>query len=91
VDHPLNYGPFEGVIPAGNYEAGPVMLWDSGEFVFLQEARSTKEKPPADAREAFRHGVLKFELKGKKCKGKWALSSTIHLSPLGLNSKFHRR
>src|SRR5919106_4740247 len=80
VDHPLNYGPFEGVIPAGNYEAGPVMLWDSGEFVFLQEARSTKEKPPADAREAFRQGVLKFELKGKKCKGKWGL---IHMKGRG--------
>src|SRR3954462_4201027 len=29
-DHPLDYGEFEGVIPAGEYGGGTVLLWDRG-------------------------------------------------------------
>ena len=73
ADHPIEYGPFEGVIPAGNYGAGPVMLWDYGTYDFVPEARTKKDKPPASMAEAFRSGALKFDLHGKKLNGRFGL------------------
>jgi len=61
-DHPLEYGDFEGVIPAGNYGAGGVIVWDRGEWVPLEDWREGLEK-----------GKLLFELKGYKLHGKWTL------------------
>ncbi len=60
-DHPLEYGSFEGVIPDG-YGAGTVMLWDQGEWI-----------PKTDAIEGLIGGSLKFELKGARLQGNWAL------------------
>jgi bifunctional non-homologous end joining protein LigD len=60
-DHPIDYGRFEGVIPDG-YGAGTVMLWDHGEWV-----------PREDPQEGLRKGSLKFDLKGERLKGGWAL------------------
>ena len=61
-DHPIEYGDFEGVIPAGNYGAGGVIVWDRGEWVPLEPWREGMEK-----------GKLLFELKGYKLHGKWTL------------------
>lgn len=31
-DHPLSYGGFEGIIPAGEYGGGSVTIWDAGHY-----------------------------------------------------------
>lgn len=63
-DHPLDYGDFEGNIPAGNYGAGSVMLWDRGTYELLGEGT---------AEEQLERGDLKFRLHGTKLKGAFAL------------------
>ena len=63
-DHPLEYGDFEGNIPAGNYGAGSVMLWDRGTWELLGDA-------PVE--EQLARGDLKFRLHGEKLKGEFAL------------------
>jgi bifunctional non-homologous end joining protein LigD len=61
-DHPLEYGGFEGIIPEGHYGAGPVLIWDSGEF-----------QPEGDPGIALNKGRLSFTLNGKKLKGSFSL------------------
>lgn len=61
-DHPLAYGSFEGVIPAGEYGGGTVMIWDRGVFA-----------PVGDAGAGVAGGHLKFVLAGSKLVGAWAL------------------
>ncbi|MBS0343654.1 MAG: DNA ligase D [Proteobacteria bacterium] len=61
-DHPLSYGGFEGTIPAGNYGAGRVILWDRGEW-----------EPVGDPHEGLAKGDLKFNLYGHKLQGRWVL------------------
>jgi bifunctional non-homologous end joining protein LigD len=62
-DHPLDYGSFEGTIPAGNYGAGTVQMWDRGTW--------EPQEPDLDA--AFGKGQIKMVLHGERLKGKWAL------------------
>jgi bifunctional non-homologous end joining protein LigD len=61
-DHPLEYIDFEGIIPQGHYGAGPVLIWDSGEF-----------QPEGDPEIALKKGRLSFFLDGKKLKGSFSL------------------
>ena len=63
-DHPVEYGGFEGNIPAGNYGAGSVMLWDRGTWELLGDVA-------ADAQLA--RGDLKFRLHGEKLNGDFAI------------------
>jgi DNA ligase D-like protein (predicted 3'-phosphoesterase) len=57
-DHPLDYIDFEGVIPAGNYGAGTVIVWDIGTYRNLTTDNSGAAVPVADAveRATLRYG-----------------------------------
>ena len=65
-DHPIEYGGFEGVIPAGEYGGGTVMVWDRG----------TWEPEVEDVDAALAQGDLKFTLHGAKLRGSWVLVRT---------------
>jgi bifunctional non-homologous end joining protein LigD len=60
-DHPLDYGDFEGTIPAAEYGGGTVQLWDRGYW--------ESDNPEA----GFKKGDLKFTLEGDKLHGSWVL------------------
>jgi bifunctional non-homologous end joining protein LigD len=59
-DHPIDYLQFEGVIPAGQYGGGTVMVWDIGTYEVIEGN--------------YWKGSLHVSLKGKKLKGEWSLS-----------------
>ena len=63
-DHALSWGDFEGVIPKGQYGAGPVIVWDRGTYENL------REEPMEDALAA---GHASFRLDGEKLHGGWSL------------------
>lgn len=65
-DHPIAYNKFEGSIPAGEYGAGEVIVWDRGTYT------------PGDGDvNAFRRGLAKgkisFTLHGERLGGVWHL------------------
>jgi bifunctional non-homologous end joining protein LigD len=62
-DHPIPYAEFEGVIPAGNYGAGNVMIWDEGVW-----------EPLGGGKRDYYQGKLRFILHGKRLRGAWSLT-----------------
>src|SRR5438067_1799245 len=75
-DHPFDYASFEGVIPAGQYGAGEMIVWDCGiyspdegnEYWFHD-----REEAERRVREGLDKGKLGFFLRGEKVKGSFAL------------------
>ena len=57
-DHPLEYATFEGTIPAGEYGAGTVEIWDTGTYELLEEKKD---------------GGLTVHLHGSRLDGVWTL------------------
>src|SRR3954451_14699894 len=64
-DHPLDYADFEGIIPAGQYGGGTVVVWDRGTWT-----------PEGDPHEGVKKGRLTFKLDGDKLHGRWHLVRT---------------
>lgn len=69
-DHPYDYKDFKGVIPAG-YGAGIVEIWDKGTYTGVDDTGNKINDKKL--KEALKNGNLKFNLKGKKLKGEFAL------------------
>jgi bifunctional non-homologous end joining protein LigD len=67
-DHPIEYFDFEGVIPARQYGAGDVIVWDWGTW--------TGEELKTGAAEAIENGELKFSLNGEKLQGRFTIVRT---------------
>ena len=61
-DHPVAYSSFEGTIPAKQYGAGRVIVWDRGTW-----------EPVGDPREGMTKGKVLFKLHGEKLAGLWEL------------------
>jgi DNA ligase D-like protein (predicted 3'-phosphoesterase) len=67
--HPLGYADFEGVIPAGQYGGGTVLVWDRGTYRNLLAER----EPPLSMREALERGRVEVWLEGHKLRGGYAI------------------
>jgi bifunctional non-homologous end joining protein LigD len=63
-DHPLEYLLFEGVIPAGSYGGGDVVVWDTGTW---------RPSGTDDPRAAVEAGELHADVFGHKLRGRFAL------------------
>lgn len=70
-DHSLSYIDYEGMIPEGEYGAGPVIVWDTGEY----ENRTTGDDgADMSMAEGLTAGHVSFRLHGEKLRGGWALT-----------------
>jgi bifunctional non-homologous end joining protein LigD len=67
-DHPIEYFDFEGIIPARQYGAGDVIVWDWGTW----EPEAETPDPAA----AIAKGELKFSIRGEKLKGRFTIVRT---------------
>ncbi len=71
-DHPLDYADFEGVIPEGQYGAGPVIVWDTGTYRNLTE----RDGRPVPVEQAVEDGHVAVWLEGTKLRGGYVFTRT---------------
>jgi bifunctional non-homologous end joining protein LigD len=74
-DHPIDYGPFEGIIPKGNYGAGQVIVWDNGTYAPDEDGPPFDDRAEAERqmRRAIDDGKISITMRGRKLKGSWTL------------------
>jgi bifunctional non-homologous end joining protein LigD len=73
-DHPIEYLHFEGIIPAGEYGGGDVIVWDAGIWeLHLKGSRDS-------ARRQLAKRELHFDLYGYRLRGRFVL---VRTSPAG--------
>jgi len=70
-DHPLEYVDFEGIIPKGNYGAGPVAIWDEGTYELAERREDKISFVLAGSR--LHGGFTLTRLKGKGTGKEWLL------------------
>ena len=78
-DHPFDYASFEGVIPAKEYGAGRVIVWDCGVYSPDEDRRYSfidREEAERRVRAGIEEGKLSIFLRGEKVKGSFALVKT---------------
>jgi bifunctional non-homologous end joining protein LigD len=71
-DHPVEYMDFEGVIPAGEYGGGDVIVWDAG----LWAPEPHKNGRPTDPGRAIARGELHLDMWGDKLRGRFIVVRT---------------
>src|SRR4051812_11492443 len=64
-DHPLAYATFAGTIPAGQYGAGTVSIWDHGTYENLLDDETIAEGIDA--------GRIDFAMRGERLRGRFSL------------------
>ena len=75
-DHPLDYAGFEGIIPAGQYGGGQVIIWDRGTYSPDEDGElHFGDRDAADKmmRQGLASGKISVTLRGEKLKGSWTL------------------
>jgi bifunctional non-homologous end joining protein LigD len=81
--HPLDYATFEGVIPAGQYGAGEVIVWDRGTYSPDEDGPlvfEDRDEANRRMREGIASGKVSVTLRGHRMKGSWALVKTQQAS-----------
>jgi DNA ligase D-like protein (predicted 3'-phosphoesterase) len=71
-DHPQEYAHFEGIIPSGEYGAGPVIIWDHGTYTNIKE----KNGKTIPMQKCLRDGQLEVAFQGEKLHGGFAFIRT---------------
>jgi len=72
-DHPYDYRTFEGIIPQGEYGGGTVIVWDEGTYEPLESDAKDKDSQEKELLHGLHSGKVKFNMKGKKLRGNFAL------------------